>query len=218
MYSPDDHYHQPFMEYHFWMSQLLLFNWLQQGLLSAKTNSKKVMMYLVNILNRPGKNRQNGKLLAGKFCELEGKNKEIHKGNPSTLEGNLPCWREILPRLQGNIFFSRPDLEQKLPLWISLASQPVLSFLLTAPLLPATVHHSLPLPSMVILLLTAQNDANCSSNKRHQPTRWTVCQHLARVCITAYLMRREIKASTSLLMAYSYWLPQLIPTAPLLQQ
>ena len=151
------------------MSQLLLFNWLQQGLLSAKTNSKKVMMYLINILNRPGKNRQNGKLLAGKFCELEGKNREIHKGNPSTLEGNLPSWREILPNLQGNNFFSRPDLEQKLPLRISLASQPVLSFLLTAPLLPATVHHSLPLLSIVYSY--AQNDANCSSNKKHQPTR-----------------------------------------------
>ena len=107
MYSPGHHHHQPSMEYYFWMSQLLLFNWLQQGLLSAKTNSKKVMMYLINILYRPGKNRQNGKLLAGKFCELEGKNKEIHKGNPSTLEENLPCWREILPSLQGNIFFSQ---------------------------------------------------------------------------------------------------------------
>ena len=32
-------------------AQLLLFNWLQQGLLSV-TNSKKVMMYLINILNK----------------------------------------------------------------------------------------------------------------------------------------------------------------------
>ena len=54
---------------------------------------------------RPGKNRQNGKLLAGEFCDLEGKNKEIHKGNPPTLEGNLPCWREILPSLQANKHF-----------------------------------------------------------------------------------------------------------------
>ena len=54
---------------------------------------------------RPGKNRQNGKPLAGKFCDLEEKNKEIHKGNPPTLEGNLPCWREILPSLQGNKHF-----------------------------------------------------------------------------------------------------------------
>ena len=45
--------------------------------------------------NRPGKNRQNGKLLAGKSCDLEGKNKEIHKGNHPTLEGNLPCWIEV---------------------------------------------------------------------------------------------------------------------------
>ena len=48
------------------------------------------------------KNRQNGKLLAEKFCDLEGKIKEIHAGNPPTLEGNLPCWREILHSLQGN--------------------------------------------------------------------------------------------------------------------
>ena len=53
---------------------------------------------------KPGKNRQNKKLLAGKFCDL-GKNKEIHKGNPPILEGNLPCWREILPSLQGNKHF-----------------------------------------------------------------------------------------------------------------
>ena len=51
------------------------------------------------------KNWQNGKFLAGKFCDLEGKNKEIHKGNHPTLEGNLPCWREILPSLQGNKHF-----------------------------------------------------------------------------------------------------------------
>ena len=55
-----------------------------------------------------GKNRQNRKLLAGKFCDLERKHKEIHKGNPSTLEGNLPCRREILPSLQGKNIFSRP--------------------------------------------------------------------------------------------------------------
>ena len=28
---------------------------------------------------RPGKNREDGKLIAGKLCDLEGKNKEIHK-------------------------------------------------------------------------------------------------------------------------------------------
>ena len=39
---------------------------------------------------------------AEKFCDLEEKNKEIHKGNPPTMEGNLPCWREILHSLQGN--------------------------------------------------------------------------------------------------------------------
>ena len=160
MYSPGHHHHQPFMEYYFWMLQLLLFNWLQQGLLSAKTNSKKVMMYLVNIL-----------------------------------------------------------IKQKLPLRISLASQPVLSFLLTAPLLPATVHHSLPLPSMVYsywlpkMMPTAPAIRDIS-----QQDEQSASTLLEFVYITAYLMRREIKASTSLLMAYSYWLPQLIPTAPLLQQ
>ena len=45
---------------------------------------------------------QNRKLLAGKFCDLEGKNKEIHnKGNHPTMAGNLPCRKEILPCLQG---------------------------------------------------------------------------------------------------------------------
>ena len=53
------------------------------------------------------KNRQNGKLLARKFGDLEGKNKEIHKGNHPTLEGNLPCWRESLPSLQGNKHFGQ---------------------------------------------------------------------------------------------------------------
>ena len=33
---------------------------------------------------------KTAKLLAGKFCDLEGKNKEIHKGN-------IPHWREICP-------------------------------------------------------------------------------------------------------------------------
>ena len=54
-------------------------------------------MYL-HAFARPGKNRQDGKLIVGKFCDLEGKNKEIHKGNMS-------CWREILPGLQGNKHF-----------------------------------------------------------------------------------------------------------------
>ena len=36
------------------------------------------------------------------ICDLEGNSKEIHKGNPPTLEGNLPCWREILHSLQEN--------------------------------------------------------------------------------------------------------------------
>ena len=49
-------------------------------------------------VHRPGKYRQNAKLLAGKFCDLEGKNKEIYKGN-------LPYWREILASLQGNEHF-----------------------------------------------------------------------------------------------------------------
>ena len=51
------------------------------------------------------KNRQNGKLLAGKSCDWERKNKEIHKVNHPTLEGNLPFWREIFPSLQGNKHF-----------------------------------------------------------------------------------------------------------------
>ena len=50
------------------------------------------------------KNRQHGKLLAGKFCDLEGKIKKhiSFKVNPLTLEGNLPCWRDTLHSLQGN--------------------------------------------------------------------------------------------------------------------
>ena len=31
--------------------------------------------------------------------------KKYIKGNPLTLEGNLPCWREILPSLEGNKHF-----------------------------------------------------------------------------------------------------------------
>ena len=38
----------------------------------------------------PGKNRQNGKLLAGKFCDLEGKIKKY-------IRETLPHWREIYP-------------------------------------------------------------------------------------------------------------------------
>ena len=60
---------------------------------------------------------QNRKLLARKFCDLEGKNKEIHKGNHPTLEGNLPCWREILPSLQGNKHFSRPGCSIPHTVW-----------------------------------------------------------------------------------------------------
>ena len=41
------------------------------------------------------KKKQNGKLLAGNFVIWEG-NHPTH-----ALEGNLPCWREILPSLQG---------------------------------------------------------------------------------------------------------------------
>ena len=66
-----------------------------------------LLLYSISmgLVDRCGKNRQNGKLLAGKFCNLEGKNKEINKGNHPTLEGNLPCWREIFPSLQGNKHF-----------------------------------------------------------------------------------------------------------------
>ena len=38
------------------------------------------------------------KLLPENFCDFEGKNKEKH-------QGNLPFWREILPKLQGNKYF-----------------------------------------------------------------------------------------------------------------
>ena len=62
-------------------------------------------LFFLQQFGRPGKNRQNGKLLAGKSCDLEGKNKEIHKGNHPTLEGNLPLLEEILPSLQGNKHF-----------------------------------------------------------------------------------------------------------------
>ena len=40
--------------------------------------------------SRPGKNRQNRKFLAGKFCELEGKIKKY-------IRETLPHWREIYP-------------------------------------------------------------------------------------------------------------------------
>ena len=71
----------------------------------VRTNAGTVKKLYVVVVDRRGKNWQNGKLLAGKFCDLEEKNKEIHKGNHPTLEGNLPCWREILPSLQGNKHF-----------------------------------------------------------------------------------------------------------------
>ena len=51
---------------------------------------------------RPGKNRQNGKLLVGKSCDLEGKNKEIPHGKREICPAGgkfCPACREI------NIFF-----------------------------------------------------------------------------------------------------------------
>ena len=53
---------------------------------------------------RPGKNRQDGKLIAGKFCDLEGKNKEIRK-YIGEYKLHISCWREILSGLQGNKHF-----------------------------------------------------------------------------------------------------------------
>ena len=46
-----------------------------------------------------------GSSLAGNFVIWNWKNKEIHKENHLTLEGNLPCWRKILLSLNGNRFF-----------------------------------------------------------------------------------------------------------------
>ena len=52
---------------------------------------------LISVQSRPGKNRQNGKLLAGKSCDLAGKNKEIHKGDHPTLEGICPAGGKFWP-------------------------------------------------------------------------------------------------------------------------
>ena len=50
-------------------------------------------LLLQALLERTGKR----KLLAGKFCDPDGKIKEIHNGNHPTLEGNFA-------RLERNIF------------------------------------------------------------------------------------------------------------------
>ena len=52
------------------------------------------------------KTGKTGSSLQGNFVIWRGK-KEIRKGNPPSLEGNLPCCREILPSLQGIKHFSR---------------------------------------------------------------------------------------------------------------
>ena len=56
------------------------------------------------------KTGKTGSSLPGNFVIGRGKNREIHKGNHPILEGNLPCWREILPSLQGNKHFCQACL------------------------------------------------------------------------------------------------------------
>ncbi len=55
-----------------------------------------------------GKSGQYGKLLDGKFCDFDWKNKEIHKGNMPYWREIWSNWREILICLQGNGNFVRP--------------------------------------------------------------------------------------------------------------
>ena len=52
---------------------------------------------------RPGleKTGKTGSSLQGNFVIWRKKNREIHKGNPPTLEGNLPCWKQIFAQLAG---------------------------------------------------------------------------------------------------------------------
>ena len=47
-----------------------------------------MVTYLVVVSTRPGKKEQIMKLLAGKFCDFDWKNKEIPKGN-------MPYWWEL---------------------------------------------------------------------------------------------------------------------------